>query len=111
MVGPQTAEARLALGNQVVAGQPLVVRSVAHGEARLGRDEQPVAAAFHGLPEDVFGAALRVDVGRVHCVDPGIEAEIKLALGTGDIGRARLGEDGLAAEGHGPKGEDGNLEA
>jgi hypothetical protein len=111
VIDPQPAKTGLAFGDQMVARQPLVVDAITHREARLGGDEQAAAAPFHGLAEDFLGAAARVDIGGVDDIDPGVDADVELALRAGHVRRACLGEEGLSAEGHGAEGEDGNFQS
>ena len=101
----EAAQARLASRDQVLPRQALIVRAWTHGKARLGRHQQPVTSPFQGLPENFFGASLRIDIGRIHDIDPGIEAEVELTLGAAEIGRTGLGKKGFPAEGHGTEGK------
>src|SRR5918994_383960 len=50
-----------------------VVRVVAHRGVRLGGQHDVVAAALQRLADDLLRLALRVDVGGVDEVDPGVQ--------------------------------------
>jgi len=71
----------------------------------LGRDQDVVTPALQRLTDDLLRATGRVDVGSVDQVDPGVEAEIDLAPGVGQLGVADLREVAQSAEGHRSEGE------
>ena len=101
---PQPLQARLALGDQVMARQ--AVGAVAHGHARLGRQQHLVTAAFQDLPADLLGQPVGVDVGGVDQIDPGLQAPVDLPPGLLQVGRPDAGEPASAAEGHRAHGQD-----
>jgi hypothetical protein len=107
-VGLEPLEARFRLLDDMEAGEPVIVGAVADLEANLGGDHGALAALLgHDLADDLFGDAAIVDIGGVEQIDTGIEAQVDLALGAGDVGIADLG---AAAEGHGAHGDGGDLE-
>ena len=73
VVGAQAPQARLARPDEVMAGEPGVVGTVAHGEARLGGDQDVLAPALEDLAHDLLGTPGGVDVRRVDQVDAGLE--------------------------------------
>ena len=54
VVGAEAAQARLAAGDDVLAGKAGVVRAVSHRHPHLGGDEHPVPAAGQHLAEDLL---------------------------------------------------------
>ncbi len=101
MVDAEALQAGVAGGDQMVARQPYLVRSLAHAEPSLGRDQRAVAATAQDFAQDLLRGAGRIDVGRIEQIDPGIEAHVDLPRRARDIGVAGLGEIATAAEGHG----------
>jgi len=73
VVDLHAAQAGLALGDQVVAGEAGGVRPVAHRHPRLGGQQHPVAPALDRLAHDLLGQPARIDVGRVDEVDAAVE--------------------------------------
>ena len=109
-VGAEPLEARLAGGDQVMAGIAAVVRPVAHRKARLGGEKHVGALLAERLADDLLRRAGGIDVGGVDQVDAGVEADGDLTLGFGEADRpdrAVLGP----AERHRAHGHRRNLEA
>jgi hypothetical protein len=100
MVAPQAFEAVMALLNDVEARQPALVRTLAHWEADLGRDQKLRGLALDRLTYDLFRTSSRIDIRGVNEIDAVIDAEIDHAARFGDAPAARLGEEADAAEGH-----------
>jgi hypothetical protein len=113
MAAAQAPETCFAPGDDMMPRQRGIVRTLAHAKTHFARDKYRLAPALclHRLTENFFRQAAGVDVGGVHKVHAGIDAEIKLAFRPGNIGGARLLERAAAAEGHGAEGECGNLQA
>ncbi len=111
VVGAQAAQAGLAAGNDVVAGQPGVVRAAPHRHPHLGGHQHLVPAARQDLAQDFLGLAAGVDVGGIDEVDPGVQAHIHLPPGLGHVGRPDVFEWPAAAERHRAHGEHGNPQA
>ena len=103
VVGAQAPQAGLASPDEVLAREPGVVRPGAHGETRLGGDQGIAPPALEDLAHDLLRAAVRIDVGRVDQVDPGLEGLVdqgtRLAGGHAPDGSAGSG----VPEGHVPR--------
>ena len=97
---PQPAQARLAACDEVVAREAGVVGPVPHRQARLGGEQHAVAPAAQRLADDLLRHAVGVDVGGVDQVDAGVEAQVDLARGAGDVGHPDRRVRAPAAEGH-----------
>jgi len=52
------------------------VRAFAHRECGLGRDQDLVAAALDRCAQDLFGRAVRIDVGGIEQRDAGVETDV-----------------------------------
>ena len=111
VAGPQPAQAGLAALDDVMAGEALHVRALAHRHAHLGGDQEVIATSLEHLADDLLGQAGRVHVGRVDHVDAGVTAHVDLASGPGDVGAADHGERAATAEGHGAQGQRRDLQA
>jgi hypothetical protein len=111
VVDAHPAQAGLAAGDQVMAGEAGVVRPGAHRHAGLGGDQDAVAAFPDRRAEDLLRHAAGVHVGRVDEVDAAVEAHVDLADGAGDVGVAHEREPVAAAEGHRAQGERGDAQA
>src|SRR6202789_893200 len=61
---------------KMLARRPVVIRTVAQREFRLGGKEHAIALALDRLAQDLLGEAGRVDVGAVEQADPMIEAYV-----------------------------------
>jgi len=66
----------------MLAGDPVLVRFLAHGEVALRGDDEllPVHCGQEGS-DDLLGAAGRVDVGAVDEVAPGIDERLQDGVG------------------------------
>src|SRR5579884_2567507 len=54
VIGPKSAQARLAGLNQVIPRRSDIVWAISHAEARLGGDEYRAATAGYGFAENLF---------------------------------------------------------
>src|SRR5215471_10079860 len=96
----------------MLARRAEIVRPLPHAEARLGRDEQPVAPAGDGLAENFFGQAVGIDIGRVEERRAGLERDVDEARRLLELGVAPGPKEFVAAaEGRGAEAEDRHLEA
>ena len=112
IVGAQPLEAGLAGCDQMMARRADVVRHRSHPEARLGRDQELVAAAGDRLAENLFGKAGRIGIGTVEQGDAGIERDVDHAGGFVDLGLTPdLQLFAGAAESGGAETKDGHTEA
>ncbi len=108
MVGLETAQACLAGLDQVVSRQPRIVGPRAHLEARLGGDQQLVTTALDRFPDDLLGRTVRVDVGGVDEVHPGVQCHVDLTSRAVEIDLANVAELAATSEAHRSKGELGD---
>src|SRR5665213_1362747 len=98
--------------NQVKTRRSHVVGSRPGVKCRLGRNNNPIAAALDRLAKNLLGGAAGVRVGRVEHRQAGVQADIDKPRRFGDVGLPpRLKEFASAAEGAGAEAEDGNFEA
>ena len=111
VVGAEAAQAGFAAGDDMVAGEPGIVRPPAHRHPDLGGHQHPVTAALENLAYDVLGQPAGVDVGGVDEVDSGLQAHVYLPSSLVHVGRPDAGEPSAAAERHRAHGEHGDPQA
>src|ERR1700733_6626215 len=110
-IGAQAPQAGLAGCKEMMAGGAEIVRAIGHAESGLGRDQDLVAAAGEGFPQNLFGQAFRVNIRRVEQVDARFQADVHQAGGFGDIACSPGSEKVAAtAKGAGTEAELRNLE-
>ena len=107
VVGPQPTERVLDGAHDPSAGVAAPVRVGAHRSVELRGQDHVVATAGERLADELFGAALRVSVGRVDDVDARIDGSMHDADG---VPLVAVPDAAVRAEHHGPEGERAHLD-
>ena len=95
-----------------MAGRGDLVRPFAGLEGGLGGDDEGIAPALDGLAEDFLRQTVRIDVGGIEQIEPGLEIDVHEAGRFRDVGATSSAEKfAAAAEGAGAKAEHGHLQA
>ncbi len=105
-------QARLASLDQMMPRQAAIVRTLAHREAGLCRDQHAaLALAAKRLADDFLGRAVRIDVRRIDQIDARVDAHVDLPARFVEADLADLREFSLAAHCHGAQRDGRHFEA
>src|SRR4030088_369955 len=85
VIGMKAAKIGCTSLNQGRAERAEIVRSLAHAERGLCRNQNRSSTACHGLAQDFLGSALRIDVRGVEKIDASFKANIHQASSFGNV--------------------------
>lgn len=112
VIGAKSRQRGIDRPHQTLPRRTSIVRTIAHRQAGLGRDQEPIAPGLDGRAKPFLRCAVRIDVRGIEQGDTGIETDVDQPPRFFHAAVAPGGEQrSFAAERAGAEAQCGNLEA